>query len=108
MSGRRGRSILGRRGNPKNKVEYQRLGAQVQNVKTSRVYVFGDEDIREDEDVVEFEMDKIRSRKGQKNHELPRETGSFFIERKIAEGDTLQSLSLLYGCPVSINSSSIH
>ena len=101
MSGKQGRTFLGRRQNDKN-VEYQRLGAQVQNLKKSNVYVFGDDDICEDEDVVEFEMEKIRSRRGPKNHELPKDTGSLFVERKVAEGDTLQSLSLLYACPVSL------
>lgn len=101
MSGRQRQSGLGRRQNGKSEVEYQRLGAQVQNVKKSNVFIFGDDDICEDEDVVEFEMENIRSRKAQRNHELPKESGSLFVERKIAEGDTLQSLSLLYGCPVS-------
>lgn len=101
MSGRQGQSVLGRRSGGKSEVEYQRLGAQVQNVKKSSVYIFGDDDICEDEDIVEFEMENIRSRKGLKNHELRKEPSSLFIERKIAEGDTLQSLSLLYSCPVS-------
>lgn len=99
MSGRQGTSFLGRRKNDKN-FDYQRLGAQVQNVKKSNVYVFGDDGVYEDEDVVEFEMEKIRSRRGPRN-EIPKDTGSLFVERKVAEDDTLQSLSLLYGCPIS-------
>ena len=102
MSGRQGLSNLGRRQNGKSEVDYQRLGAQVQNVKKSNVYIFGDDDICEDEDVVEFEMENIRSRKGQRNHELPKETETLFVKRNIEDGDTLQSLSLRYGCPVSL------
>lgn len=101
MSSRQGLSNLGRRQNGKSEVEYQRLGAQVQNVKKSNVYIFGDDDICEDEDVVEFEMENIRSRKGQRNHELPKETETLFVKRNIEDGDTLQSLSLRYGCPVA-------
>lgn len=101
MSGRQGRSNLGRRQNGKSEVGYERLGAQVQNIKNSNVYIFGDDDICEDEDVVEFEMENIRSRKGQRNHELPKETGALFVKRNIEDGDTLQSLSLRYGCPVA-------
>ena len=106
MSGRQGASFLGRRKNDKN-IDYQRLGAQVQNVKKSNVYVFGDDDVCEDDDVVEFEMENIRSRRAPRNHELPNETGALFVERKITEDDTLQSLSLQYGCPVSF-SPSVH
>ena len=102
MSGRQGASIFGRFRSDRNEVEYQRLGAQIQNVKKSNVYVFGDDDICEDEDVVEFEMDSIRSRKRQKRLDPPKAPGSLFVERKVVEGDTLQSLSLQYGCPVSL------
>ena len=102
MSGRQGASIFGKLRNDKKEVEYQRLGAQIQNVKKSNVYVFGD-DIYEDEDVVEYEMENIRSRKRQRNSDLAKESGSLFVVRKIAEGDTLQSLSLQYGCPVSLS-----
>jgi len=77
-------------------------GAQVQNVKKSRVYVFGDTDIQEDE-VVEFEMSEVRSRKGPKLVDPKEKEQPLYFEREIAEGDSLQSLSIQYGCPVCLS-----
>ena len=76
---------------------YTRLGAQVQNVKRNNVYVFGEGDVCDDE-VVEFEMDNVRSRKANSN--AVKNEGPAFVERQIAEDDTLQSLALQYGLPV--------
>lgn len=95
MSGKVARSLFGGQ-----KYEYTRLG-EIQNVKKSKVYVFGDDDVAE-EDVVEFEMDTVRTRKGKKavnqsNCEIPS-----FVERRLTEDDTLQSVSLQYGCPVFV------
>lgn len=71
---------------------------QVQNVKKSRVYVFGDADIQEDE-IVEYEMSEVRSRKAPKQIENE-EKEPLYFDREIAEGDSLQGISLQYGCPV--------
>lgn len=78
---------------------YQQLGAEVQNTKKSRVYVFGDADVKEDE-VVEFEMSDVRSRKGGTKPITRDDDEEIYYEREITEGDTLRSLSLQYGCPV--------
>lgn len=75
--------------------------AQVQNVKKSRVYVFGDADIEEDE-IVEYEMSEMRSRNKRRKQKKEKEKPLFF-DRKITDGDTLQSLSLQFGCPVCNN-----
>lgn len=73
--------------------------AQVQNVKKSRVYVFGDADIEEDE-IVEYEMSEMRSRSKAKK-QMPKKDEPLFFDRQITDGDTLQSLSLQFGCPVA-------
>lgn len=75
--------------------------AQVQNIKKSRVYVFGDADIEEDE-IVEYEMSEMRSRNKRRKQKKEKEE-PFFFDRKITDGDTLQSLSLQFGCPVCNN-----
>ncbi|WAR00903.1 LYSM4-like protein [Mya arenaria] len=90
----------------KDNYTYTRLGqslGQVQNVKNARVFVFGDDDVEEDErnDVVEFDMQTIRGRKGAKSQVDEDPGGPLFVERNLAEDDTLQSLSLQYGCPIS-------
>lgn len=77
---------------------------QVQNVKAARVYVFGDSDLAEDDsnENVEFEMPEIRARRGQNgdHSRLGDEDDEVFYEKEINEGETLQSLSLKYSCPV--------
>lgn len=78
---------------------YQQLGAEVQNSKKSTVYVFGNADVQEDE-VVEFEMSDVRSRKGGPKPTQKDEDEQLYYERELTEGDTLRSLSLQYGCPV--------
>lgn len=93
MSGKFARSIFGGQ-----KYEYKRLG-EIQNVKKSKVYVFGDDDIAE-EDVVEFELNNVRTRKGKSSTPAAQEEGPSFVERRLTEDDTLQSISLQYGCPV--------
>lgn len=79
---------------------YQQLDAEVQNSKKSRVYVFGNADVQEDE-VVEFEMSDVRSRKGGPKPTQKDEDEQLYYERELTEGDTLRSLSLQYGCPVA-------
>ncbi len=75
--------------------------AQIQNVQASRVYVFGDSDLAEEElyndQTPTFEL---RSRGGTRQETQEEESSSFCIEKGIAAGDTLQSISLKYGCPV--------
>lgn len=87
--------------------QYTRLGdslGQVQNIKAGSVYVFGTDDIAEDEtdDIVEFAMEPIMRRKGARQVERDDPAGPLFVERKLGEEESLQSLSLQYGCPVSI------
>lgn len=94
MSGKVVRSIFGG-----HNYEYTRLG-EIQNVKKSKVYVFGDDDVAED-DVVEFEMNNVRTRKGKNTPFLPADETPSYVERRLTEDDTLQSVSLQYGCPVS-------
>lgn len=79
---------------------------QVQNVKASRVYVFGDGDIVEDDHAgaAEFEMPEIRSRRGQNgavSSNVSAEEEELFFEKEINDGETLQGLSLKYACPMS-------
>ena len=86
---------------------------QVQNVANSRVYVFGNSDLAEDElnsvpsseDFIE--MSELRPRAGKvknkkKNVDQRKEAEPIFIEREIESGDSLQIFSLQYGCPVII------
>ncbi|KAL5005034.1 hypothetical protein ScPMuIL_018490 [Solemya velum] len=89
-----------RHARPKSK-DYIALKAEVQNSTSSRVYIFGDNDIQE-EDVVEFELSEVRSRRAPpKEMELPGSREPIYFERQISEGDTLQSISLQYGCRVA-------
>ena len=78
---------------------------QVQNVKAARVYVFGDGDVIDDDENVEFELPEIRSRRGQLGADsissYQNEEQEAFFEKEIGEGETLQSLALKYACPVS-------
>lgn len=93
MSGKGIRSLFGG-----NKYEYTRLG-EVQNVKKSNVYVFGEDDLVED-DVVEFEMSSVRSRREKRNQTTEIDNTPEYVERKLTEDDTLQSVALQYQCPV--------
>lgn len=97
MSGKGVRSLFG------DKYQYTRLG-EVQNVKKSNVYVFGEDDLAED-DVVEFEMSNVRSRKDRGNVKVESDDSDSpeYVERKLTEDDTLQSVALQYQCPVSMN-----
>lgn len=80
---------------------------QVQNVKAARVYVFSNDSVYEDDEneKVEFEMPEIRARRGQGQGDAstfaPAEEEESFFEKEISDGETLQSLSLKYACPVS-------
>ncbi|XP_064608769.1 lysM and putative peptidoglycan-binding domain-containing protein 3-like [Liolophura sinensis] len=77
---------------------------QTQNCRAARVYVFGQHDIYEDDDK-DIEMSEIRSRKSTRNSSYDSgnsaETENIFFERQIVEEDTLLSIALQYGCPVS-------
>ena len=79
---------------------------QVQNAKAAKVYVFGDADVAEEElqdDV--HEMSELRPRGKarvlQREVEAQAEAEPHFVERNLTEGDTLQSISLKFGVPVS-------
>lgn len=81
--------------------------AQVQNVKSARVYVFGNDNIQEDSEE-ELELSEIRSRKGPSSSQVAYgsvKEEELIYERTVADGDTLQSLSLLYAIPVRGRSS---
>ena len=78
----------------------------VQNFQNARVYVFGEGDI-EEEDVFDanVEMSELRSRGGKrKDVETTVKEEESFLEREIADGDTIQSIALQYGCPVCLES----
>lgn len=79
--------------------------AQVQNVPSSRVYVFGN-DCTEEVSMEDsaLEMSELRPRAKGKNtlYSTPRELEkNHFLERKILPTDSLQSFALHYGCTVS-------
>ncbi|KAK7496863.1 hypothetical protein BaRGS_00011843 [Batillaria attramentaria] len=78
---------------------------QVQNVKAARVYVFGNDDVYEDDEQVEFEMPEMRARRGQQGAvgftSEAQQEGETYFEKEIGDGDTLQSIALKYSCPVS-------
>ena len=104
------------RTNPKPKAKYTRLTpvdaqwpGQVQNVKSAKVYVFGegDVDLVEDEEVVEFEMSQLPARRaGKSKRKRKKSTNAsdasqpLIFERKVEEGDTLQNVAVKYGCQV--------
>ncbi|XP_038071709.1 lysM and putative peptidoglycan-binding domain-containing protein 3-like [Patiria miniata] len=80
---------------------------QVQNVPASRVYVFGNADVAEDELNADsqksqnsIEMSDLRPRSG-KVKKKKKNLEPVFIEREIESGDTLQIFSLQFGCPVA-------
>ncbi len=82
--------------------------AQVQNVKSAKVYVFGDADLAQDEMEINtdntYEMSELRPR-GRTRQQLrtadtQEDNEDIFIEHKIEDGDTLQNISLKYGCQV--------
>lgn len=81
-------------------------GAQVQNVKAARVYVFGDTNLVDDEENVEFEMPTISTSRHRGTSAFTQDA-SFedeqptYFEKEIAEGETLQAIALKYACPVS-------
>ncbi|XP_022102994.1 lysM and putative peptidoglycan-binding domain-containing protein 3-like [Acanthaster planci] len=77
---------------------------QVQNVPNSRVYVFGNADVAEDELNADsqnsIEMLELRPRSG-KVKKKRKNVEPVIIERDIESGDTLQIFSLQFGCPVA-------
>ena len=78
--------------------------AQIQNTKSARVYVFGDEDVDEDEVYnEELELPTMRSRGKTSPGESEKKKESAqmeILERPILDGDTLQSIALKYRVPV--------
>ncbi|KAK3098537.1 hypothetical protein FSP39_020421 [Pinctada imbricata] len=78
--------------------DYQYTGAQIQNTKKSKVYVFGNDEVCDD-DVVEYEMSAVRSRKAPR--QVEEDEQPTYFERELSEGDTLRSISLQYGCQVA-------
>ncbi|RUS87034.1 hypothetical protein EGW08_005187 [Elysia chlorotica] len=81
-------------------------GAQVQNVKAARVYVFGDSNQVEDDENVEFEMPTISMSRHRGTSAFAQEASideeqPTYFEREIGEGETLQAIALKYACPVS-------
>ncbi|XP_072167105.1 lysM and putative peptidoglycan-binding domain-containing protein 3-like [Diadema setosum] len=101
-------SILGFRNKPKyDRHNYLPISGQVQNVQNSTVYIFGSADVAEDEidtDADNLELSDLRVRGSGKQQKKTRaETVSEFefVEKDIGEGDTLQTISLQYGCRVS-------
>ena len=91
------------------KVKYEKLpllsrpDAQVQNRAAGKVYIFGADDIAEEEINTDQsnEMDELRPRgKAVQNRALDRTEDDFFIEKVIKKGETLHSIALKYGCPV--------
>ncbi|XP_013379802.1 lysM and putative peptidoglycan-binding domain-containing protein 3 [Lingula anatina] len=79
--------------------------AQVQNVPDSRVYIFGDDDVKEDDleqGSVEMSQLRVRGAKSKDYHSLKAENDQpDYLEKEVSEGDTLQSLALQFGCPVA-------
>ncbi|CAH1797965.1 unnamed protein product [Owenia fusiformis] len=80
--------------------------AEIQNCKSTNVYIFGSSDVDEAElkDNI-MEMTEMRSRgnssgKRSSTH-VTVEEEPVFLERNVNEGDTIQSIALQYGCPVS-------
>ncbi|GFO40850.1 lysm and putative peptidoglycan-binding domain-containing protein 3 [Plakobranchus ocellatus] len=80
-------------------------GAQVQNVKAARVYVFGDSNLVEDEEQIEFEMPVMTNRhRGARAFARGPDSDDdqpTYFEKEIDEGETLQAIALKYACPVS-------
>ena len=87
---------------------YNNNGGQIQNVKAAKVYVFGNDNVAEDENI-EFEMPEMRSR-----HKVPSDKKATcfiedtetsiqdsYFEKEILDGETLQAIALKYACPVS-------
>ena len=88
-------------------------GPQVQNVKTARVYIFGDADLDEEELINDdLETYELRSRGKSRDSRLKpnakpisengRESPLVSIERPILEGETLQKIAVKYCCEVSV------
>ena len=92
------------------KVKYEKLsmisqsGAQVQNRPDGKVYVFGADDIAEEEINTDqcLEMEELRPR-GRAARSKPQEenrNNEVLIDKEIQPGETIQSIALKYGCPV--------
>ena len=77
---------------------------EIQNVKSSRVYVFGKADSEElDTENGGFEMSEVRTR-GKSKKNISKKTDELSrtqtVEREILPTDSLQSFALQYGCTV--------
>ena len=82
-------------------------GAQVQNVKAARVYVFGDSNLVDDEENIEFEMPTMSTSRHRGTSAFVQEATideehPTYFEKEISEGETLQAIALKYACPVSM------
>ena len=81
--------------------------AEAQNVKSAKVYVFGEGDLAENElynggmELAELRP-RGRARMANGANERRSQPNDTDIERSITEGDTLQNIALKYGCPVRI------
>ena len=85
------------------------IDGEVQNVKSARVYVFGDASV-EEEDFCEqngVEMPELRARGSARKQladttaELQENEASYF-EKILTEEDTLLGIALKYGCKVHL------
>ncbi|XP_041369913.1 lysM and putative peptidoglycan-binding domain-containing protein 3-like [Gigantopelta aegis] len=92
----RGKSWRSKNRDEKNRGQYH----QVQNVKSARVYVFGQDNVVEDDDT-EMEMSDFRSRRGGSGKTAAEPNEPVYFEKQLSKDDTLQSLALQYACPVS-------
>lgn len=76
---------------------------QIQNVKSARVYVFGDADVDEEEILNdETETHELQRRNKFRNKTISnKETNTLMIERPILKGETLQKIAVKYSCEVA-------
>lgn len=84
---------------------YINHGAEIQNVKSSRVYVFGENDVEEEEiNQDEIELSELRPRgkalRDQKQNG-PETQEECYFEREISEEDSIRTIALKYGCQVA-------
>lgn len=82
-------------------VSRTRNDAQIQNVPSARVYVFGDADVTEEESNVEMTELRVRGANST-SYKTLEAVEPVYLEKAIGEGDTLQNVALKFGCPVSI------
>ena len=93
--------IRGKSWTSKKRGEQNRDHYQVQNVKSARVYVFGQDDVFED-DTTDMEMSDFRSRRSGTVKNAADTDEQVYFEKQLSKDDTLQSVALQYACPVNI------